>query len=142
MTREQRREWRRYVLGCKDLTTGHRLVLLALETFTDFPEGTNAYPGNNRLADTCGFGTTQIENALRRGRELKLIEMTTRQNPKRGLAAVYRLLPVPISKPTDEVLETDFNPHEDGDRNDFNPHNGCVSNPHAQWGTPIKNHQR
>ena len=129
MNREQRREWRRYVFRCSDLTIGQRLVLLALETFADFPEGTNAHPGNDLLAEMCGFGTTEVENALRQGRKLRLIEKTARQNPKRGLAVVYRLLPVSFSTPTIKELEAEINPHECGERTNFYPHNGSVSTP-------------
>jgi hypothetical protein len=127
VNREQRREWRRYVLSCSDLTVGQRLVLLALETFADFPEGTNAYPGNDLLAERCGFGTTEVENALRQGRKLALIEKTARQNPKRGLAAVYRLLPVSFSTPTIKQLEADLNAHEREDSGKFYPHDESLS---------------
>jgi hypothetical protein len=129
VNREQRREWRRYVFGCSDLTTGQRLVLLALETFADFPEGTNAHPGNDLLSQMCGFGTTEVENALRQGRKLMLIEKTARQNPKRGFAAVYRLLPVSLSIPTIKQLETDVNAHEREDSRKFYPHNDSISTP-------------
>lgn len=127
MNREQRREWRRFVFSCSDLTVGQRLVLLALETFADFPEGTNAHPGNGLLAEWCGFGTTEVENALRQGRKLALIEKTARQNPKRGLAAVYRLLPVSFSTPTIKQLETDLNAHSREDSRKLYPHDDSLS---------------
>lgn len=123
MNAEQRREWRRYVFGCTDLTVAHRLVLLALETFADWPAGTNARPGVARLADLCGLKTSVVEKALARGRGLELIQQTARANPRRGLAAVYRLVPVPASTRTDIQVEEDstltdirvddgFNPYE------------------------------
>lgn len=109
MNRDQRREWRRYVLGCADLTPAHKVVLLGLETFADFPAGTNARPGVAALAEVCGLSGRMVDYALQRGRRLKLVEQTGRANPKRGLAAVYRLLPTPISTRTSVRVETDFN---------------------------------
>ncbi|BBZ22822.1 helix-turn-helix domain-containing protein [Mycolicibacter hiberniae] len=121
MNREQRRDWRRHVLGCTELTATQRLVLLALETFADYPAGTNARPGVANLADMCRFGERVVKSALERGRRLKLIEQTARANPKLGLAAVYSLLPAPTSKCTSVHLETDFKVHDrtfQGARND------------------------
>jgi hypothetical protein len=123
MNREQRRHWRRYVFGHPDLTLGERLVLLALETFADFPDGTNARPGVAVMAEMCGFRTRVVELALARGRQLRLIEQTARANPKLGLAATYRLVPLPISTRTTVQVETDFNPHETR----FNPHEDDIS---------------
>jgi hypothetical protein len=91
MNREQHRRWRRYVFGCTDLTVAQRLVLLALETYADFPEGTNARPGEERLAEDCRLTKRAVDAALSQGRQLKLIEQTARANPKRGRTAVYRL---------------------------------------------------
>lgn len=119
MNPEQRRAWHRYVLGCNDLTPAQRLVLLALETYADYTDGTNARPGVMRLAETCGVHTRTVDTALERGRFLELIEQTSRANPKRGQAAVYRLLSnrtdmriEPPSIRTDIRVETDFNPHD------------------------------
>jgi hypothetical protein len=121
MNREQRREWRRHVFGHASLTDGQKVVLLALETYADYPDGTNARPGVVTLAEMCGFGERVVKSALKRGQRLKLIEQTARANPKRGLAAVYRLLPVPVSRCTSVHVETDFKVHEttfQGARND------------------------
>jgi hypothetical protein len=112
VNREERREWRRHVFGHADLTHGQRLVLLALEGFADYPAGTNARPGVVALAEMCGFGERVVKSALKRGRRLKLIEQTARANPKLGLAAVYRLLPAPVSRCTSVHVETDFKVHE------------------------------
>ena len=49
MTRAERRAWRSVVFGHCDLTLAQKLVLLALETSTDYPEGTNARPGAARI---------------------------------------------------------------------------------------------
>lgn len=136
MNREQRRQWRRCVLACPDLTHGERLVLLALEMFADFPSGTDARPGVAVLAEVCGCGTRVVERALHEGRRLKLIEQTARANPKRGLAAVYRLLPAPLSTRTSVHVETDFNPHE----TDFNPHESVIST-RTTVQPPNKDHQ-
>jgi hypothetical protein len=119
MNREQRREWRRHVFGCADLTLAERLVLLALEGFADYPDGANARPGRAALAEICGLGTRVVDTALARGRRLKLIEQTARANPKRGLAAVYQLVSTRTcvqvetdSTRTSVQVETDFNSHE------------------------------
>jgi hypothetical protein len=108
MNRAERREWRRHVFGRADLTAAHKLVLLALETFADYPVGTNARPGMARLAEMCGLGNRVVDGALHHGRRLGLIEQTARANPKAGRAAVYRL----VSTRTSVHVETDFNPHE------------------------------
>jgi hypothetical protein len=124
MTREQRRQWRRYVFGCPDLTVVHRLVLLALaDEFADFPAGTNARPGVAALAEICGCGERAVRYALERGCALRLIDQTDRANPKAGRAATYRLLPRPVSTGTTMPLETDFNRHE----TDFNRHMDDIS---------------
>jgi hypothetical protein len=112
VTREQRRQWRRYVFGCTGLTHAQRLILLALEGFADYPAGTNARPGVMVLAAMCGLGQRVVKSALDQGRDLKLIEQTARANPKLGRVAVYRLLPAPISRCTSVHVETDFKVHE------------------------------
>lgn len=91
MNAAQRREWREHVYGCPRLTLVHRLVLLALADFADWPDGTNARPGVERLAEICSIGERSVKEALRRGRDLKLIHQTARANPKRHLAAVYQV---------------------------------------------------
>lgn len=119
----QRRTWRDHIYGCTDLTPAERLVLLGLSEFADWKSGANARPGVAHLAAMCGLKSRIVERALARGRELNLIEQEARANPRRGLAAVYRLVPVPDSTRTtvriDEDstrttvrLETEFNPHE------------------------------
>jgi hypothetical protein len=124
MNREQRRQWRRYVFGCTDLTMAQRVVLLALaDEFADFPAGTNARPGIAALAEICGCGERVVRYALERGCVLKLIDQTDRANPKAGHAATYRLLPRPVSTGTHVPLETDFNRHE----TDFNRHESVIS---------------
>ena len=122
MNAAQRRDWRAYVFGCADLTPGQRLVLLALEGYADWPQGTNARPGVEGLAALCGCGHRVVEYALARGRALNLIKRTSRANPKRGLAAVYKLLPAPVSTRTGIRVEDTHNPHDGADRNGFNPH--------------------
>lgn len=132
MNVEQRRQWRRHVFGCTELTAGERLVLLALAEFADFKSGADARPGVACLAVMCGLKSRVVERALARGRELSLIEQVARANPRRNLAAVYRLVPVPDSTRTsvrldedstrtDVRIETEFNPHETG----FQPARAC-----------------
>jgi hypothetical protein len=122
MNATQRREWREYVYGCTDLTEGQRLVLLALESRADYRDGTNARPGVDGLARMCALKPRIVEYALARGRQLNLIQQTARANPKRGLCAVYRLVPAPAINPHGDADRSDFNPHGDADRTDFNPH--------------------
>ncbi|MBV5244334.1 helix-turn-helix domain-containing protein [Mycolicibacterium sp. PAM1] len=130
MNKQQRREWRAEVLGHSELTPAQKLVLLGLETFADYPEGTNARPGVAVLADRCRLKARAVEAALAQGRRLGLIEQTARANPKAGLAAVYRLLSTRTSvrieadstrtsvrieadsTRTTVRIEDGFNPHE------------------------------
>ncbi len=123
MNAAQHRPWREYVLGCTELTPAERLVLLALAEFADWKSGADARPGVAHLAAMCGLKSRVVERALARGRELKLIEQVARANPRRNLAAVYRLVSVPDSTRTsvqvDEdstrtsvQVESEFNPHE------------------------------
>lgn len=95
MTPEQRRAWRRHVLGAPELTHAQRLVLLALETFADYADGTNAHPGETLLASVCDLQPRAVRYALGRGERLGLIAVTA--NAKRGSATVYRLVPVPMT---------------------------------------------
>lgn len=118
MTAEQRRAWRRRVFAFAnaDLRHAQKVVLLALETFADFPAGTNARPGITNLAAMCALDERTVRFALKAGERLNLIEQTARANPKRGLAAVYRLLPQPVSTgsadPVDEVSIGSVDPLE------------------------------
>lgn len=111
VTPEQRRDWRDYVLGAKALTLAQRVVLLALETFADYRDGTNARPGIERLTRKCGLTDRAVETALKRGRELGLIQRTA--NGFKGHAAVYRLVPAPDS------------PHRHAGQNGDCPHGGA-----------------
>lgn len=106
---ELRRQWVRRVLSSHDLTAAHKTVLVALETYADVYNGTNAHPGETNLAKDCGGITTRsVRAALARGRELGFIERTAVENPRAGLAAVYRLVfvesttgtTVPVNEPT------------------------------------------
>ena len=138
MDRDQRRHWRRYVIGCADLTPAQRIVLLALETFADFPSGTNARPGGAVLAEMCELSRRAVELALGRGRELNLICQTVRANPKAHRAAVYRLVPVPVSMRTTVRLEPDFNPNDGSPRNDFKANDGSPRNDFKANGDDFK----
>lgn len=100
MTPETRRHWTRFILGCQDLTAAAKTVLIALETFADYRDGTNAHPGEALLAQICGLQTRAVRYALERGRELGLIEQTAAANSRAGRAAVYRLLPAPAERAT------------------------------------------
>ncbi|MDM1889032.1 hypothetical protein PP292_24445 [Mycobacteroides abscessus] len=89
---ERRRQWIRRVLGCTDLSAAQRNVLLALETFADYLDGSNAHPGETNLAEICGLTTRAVRTALSRGCELGLIKKTANENPRASRAAVYRLV--------------------------------------------------
>jgi hypothetical protein len=102
----QRRQWRMHVGGHPDLTLAQRHVLQMLEVFADYPDGTNARPGVAMLAETCRLKHSVVESALASGRRLKLIKQTARANPKRGLAATYRL----VSIPTVVGVDSEFQP--------------------------------
>ncbi|MGH3955388.1 MAG: helix-turn-helix domain-containing protein [Mycobacterium sp.] len=120
MTPEQRRDWRDHVLGASALTLAQRLVLLALETFADYRDGTNARPGIERLVQKCGLTERAVETALKRGRELGLIQRTA--NGFKAHAAVYRLVPIPNS------------PHSGAGQNSNSPHGGAgkeTDSPHG-----------
>lgn len=95
MTPEQRRDWRDYVLGAETLTLAQRVVLLALETFANYHDGRNARPGMDKLTQKCGLTDRAVEKALKRGRELGLIQRTANGYP--GQKAEYCLVPVPES---------------------------------------------
>lgn len=130
MNREERRAWRRYVLGCQQMTHGERLVLLALETFTDYRDGTNAHPGVAVLAQICNVSDRLVKQALDHGRQLGLIAQTARANPKAHKSATYKLLSTcsSVHVETDSEcssvhVETDFNVQN----SDFNVQKDGVS---------------
>lgn len=91
--------WRRRVIAMPkgDLSPSQKLVLLMLETFADYRDGTNAHPGIQVLADMCGLTTNAVGPALRHGRDLNLIERTEVANRGGGKADVYRLILTPTA---------------------------------------------
>ena len=91
MTPERRRLWVRAVLGCLDITAAQKTVLIALETFADYRDGTNAHPGEGNLAQICGLTTRAVRTALAKAQDLGFIERTGAPNSRVGRAAVYRL---------------------------------------------------
>lgn len=90
---EQRRQWMRLVLSYdrKVLTGAQKTVLVALEMYADYRDGTNAYPGEENLAADTGLTTRAVRDAMKRARDIGLIVRTALENPKAGKAAVYRL---------------------------------------------------
>lgn len=108
MTPEERREWRRRVFssGPDDLTMAQKVVLLALETFADYGTGANARPGESTLAEMCRLTPRAVRAALAQGQRLGLIERTSPANPKRGLAAVYRLATTGTAVPVETLATT------------------------------------
>lgn len=93
MNPEQRRQWMRLVLSYdrKVLTGAQKTVLVALEMYADYRDGTNAYPGEENLAADTGLTTRAVRDAMKQAREIGLIVRTKVENPKAGKAAVYRL---------------------------------------------------
>ncbi|TQK29401.1 hypothetical protein [Arthrobacter sp. SLBN-53] len=93
MNPEQRRRWVRLVLRYDRsvLTGAQKTVLIALELYADYRDGTNAYPGEENLAADTGLTARAVRDAMKRGRDLGLIVRTALENPKAGRAAVYRL---------------------------------------------------
>ncbi|MFN3005120.1 hypothetical protein [Mycolicibacterium wolinskyi] len=79
-------------MGRKELTAAQKTVLVALETYADYRDGTNAHPGQSNLAEMCSLTTRAVQDALARGIELGLIECTAPANPRASRAAVYRLV--------------------------------------------------
>ncbi|MBI3226612.1 MAG: hypothetical protein HYZ39_16315 [Mycolicibacterium cosmeticum] len=76
----------------QELSAAQKNVLLTLETYANYDDGTNAHPGEKKLAESTGGLTERaVREALKRGRELGLIVRTADENPKAHLAAVYRL---------------------------------------------------
>lgn len=114
-------QWCRAVLSHPGLTPGQKNVLRALAEFADYPQGTNAHPGVEVLAQACCCGVRVVKYALVRGRRLGLIEQTAPANVKRGRAAVYRLLPALVTTCTSVHLVEANQVHEStrtGARND------------------------
>lgn len=108
MNPDQRRHWVRVVLSHTQLTAAQKTVLIALETYADYRDGTDAYPGEENLARLCGITPRAVRLALARGRELGLIERTLEANHRAGRADVYRLLPttaiVGLSAPSGDAI--------------------------------------
>lgn len=98
MTPAQRREWRKHVLsGDSGLTPTQRCILMTLQERADYGDGTNAWGGAQSLADECGVTKRAVKVALNCGQDLNLIRRTDAERgdqPHRGHAAVYRLLPL------------------------------------------------
>ena len=114
MTGTQWHRWTRWVLGSDSLTHAQKLVLLALQTFADYPAGTNARPGVATLAVACGLKERAVRYALAAGERLKLIEQTGPANPKRGHAATYRLISSGTAMPVESVSSGTSVPVENG----------------------------
>ena len=92
------------------------MVLVALQTFADYRDGTGAHPGVETLAVLCAVDERTARRALEAGSRLGLIEMTARANPKAHKAAVWRLIstghqcpPETASSGHASPVETQFN---------------------------------
>lgn len=93
LTFDNRRQWTRLVLRmpCKELSSAHKTVLLALEGYADYRDGTGAHPGEQNLSEAAGVDVRTVRRALAAGRSLGLIQQTAAANPKAGKAAEYSL---------------------------------------------------
>lgn len=117
MTPKQRRAWRIHVLGAEGLTHTQRLVILALEEYVNYDDGTNAFPGVAGLASMCGVEEKTVRRALDTAwRRLGLIEKVAPANPKAHKSTVWKLVSTGLPSP----LETDFKRTGESTRNHFN----------------------
>lgn len=93
LTFENRRKWMRLVLRMPtaELSASCKTVLLALESYADYRDGTGAHPGEQNLAEAAGVDVRTVRRALAAGRSLALIKQTAAANPKAGKAAEYSL---------------------------------------------------
>lgn len=89
---ERRRAWNRAVRACQALTAAHKVVVLALADYADYADGTNAHPGQARLAEECALSGRAVCAALAAAQAAGLIEQTAPANVRTGRAAVYRLI--------------------------------------------------
>ena len=92
-----RTAWLRQVIGAsrEHLSAAQKVVLVALSTFADYRDGSNARPGVDLLARLCNLTPNAVGTALGRGRDLGLIERTAPANRGGGKADVYRLIVTP-----------------------------------------------
>ena len=96
--------WRVIATPKTALSPSQKLVLLMLETFADYRDGTNAHPGIQVLAEMCGLTPNAIGTALGRGRDLGLIERTEPANRGGGKSDVYRLVFTPTAVGVSRLL--------------------------------------
>lgn len=91
---ERRRAWNRAVRACTAdvLTAAQKVVVLALADYADYQDGTNAHPGEVRLAEECGLTARAVRSALAAAQAAGLIAKTAPANVRAGRAAVYRLV--------------------------------------------------
>lgn len=93
LTFEDRRKWTRLVLRMPstELSASCKTVLLALEGYADYRDGTGAHPGEENLSKAADVNVRTVRRALATGRALGLIEQTSAANSKAGKAAEYSL---------------------------------------------------
>ncbi|SHX09261.1 helix-turn-helix domain-containing protein [Mycobacteroides abscessus] len=93
LTFEDRRKWTRLVLRMPsaELSASCKTVLLALESYADYRDGTGAHPGEENLSKAADVNVRTVRRALATGRALGLIEQTSAANSKAGKAAEYSL---------------------------------------------------
>ena len=90
---EDRRKWTRLVLRMPsaDLSASCKTVLMALESYADYRDGTGAHPGEENLSKAADVNVRTVRRALAAGLALGLIQQTAAANPKAGKAAEYSL---------------------------------------------------
>lgn len=92
------------MLSSDELTPAQKTVLIALETFADFRNGDNAYPGVGTLAAMCRVDEKTVRRALDAAwNRLGLIDRTARANPKAHKSAVWRLVSTGQQSPVEDV---------------------------------------
>ncbi|WP_442972754.1 helix-turn-helix domain-containing protein [Rhodococcus sp. G-MC3] len=125
MTDSTRFAWRRMVVRDPHLTDATRRVLLELESYAN-PDGSNARPGVQRIAEQLGSGDRHVSEktvrrALANGVERGFIQCVSKGHGGRGHSAadVYRLVLAPVSVDTQMSGETPaISGHPDVHRNE------------------------
>ncbi|OCB45565.1 hypothetical protein A5721_16350 [Mycobacterium vulneris] len=132
LTFEDRRRWTKLVLRMPstELSAANKTVLLALESYADYRDGTGAHPGEQNLSEAAGVDVRTVRRALAAGRNLGLILQTAAANPKAGKAAEYSItLPGPNGISTGQPSPVN---------NSTTGHSSPVNNSTTGHGSPVE----
>ncbi|TCN53553.1 hypothetical protein EV641_106199 [Rhodococcus sp. SMB37] len=131
--------WRRALNRDYRLTEADRRVLLELESYAN-PDGTNAHPGNERIAAHLATGPggdhislSSVERALRAGRKLGYILQTKKGGRRKTggevvkAASVWRLtMPAPVEATSPVTQMTGDSEDGDGITRQTTPHHPSI----------------